>query len=102
MTHPWTNEAYSVARLEDHPWPRMAAAGLHLTLNSDDPAFIESDLGDEYAELARAFGYDFDAMVAIAQAGVDATWLTGSEKARVRERIAAAALDLGHAIMQPT
>ena len=42
--------ANSVERLEDHPWPRMAAAGLHLTLNSDDPAFIESDLGEEYAD----------------------------------------------------
>ncbi len=90
--------ANSVARLEDHPWPRMAAAGLHLTLNSDDPAFIESDLGDEYAALARAFGYDFETMVAIAQAGVDASWLSASEKTSVREQIAAAALDLGHAI----
>lgn len=93
--------ANSVARLEDHPWPRMAAAGLHLTLNSDDPAFIESDLGEEYAALAGAFGYDFDAMVAISLAGVDATWLTPGEKARIRERIAAAALDLGQAIMPP-
>ncbi len=90
--------ANSVARLEDHPWPEMAAAGLHITLNSDDPAFIESDLGDEYAALARAFGYDFDAMVAIAQAGVDATWLSASEKTSVREQIAAAALDLGRVI----
>ena len=76
----------------------MAAAGLHLTLNSDDPAFIESDLGDEYAALARAFGYDFDAMVAIAQAGVDATWLSASEKTSVRKQIAEAAVDLGRMI----
>ncbi len=60
----------------------MAAAGLDLTLNSDDPAFIESDLGDDDAP-ARAFGYDSEAIVAIAQARVDATWLTPSEKASV-------------------
>jgi adenosine deaminase len=87
-----------VDRLEDHPWPRMAAAGLHVTLNSDDPAFMRSDLGKEYAELARAFGYDFDAMVGIAQAGVDASWLADDEKAALRTRISTAAGELGSAI----
>jgi adenine deaminase len=90
--------ANSVSRLVDHPWPRMAAAGLHLTLNSDDPAFIESDLGEEYSALARAFGYGFDTMVQIALAGVDATWLTASEQAALRDRIRTAALELGPAI----
>ena len=90
--------ANSVPRLEDHPWPRMAAAGLHLTLNTDDPAFIESDLGEEYAALARAFGYGFDTMLQIALAGVDATWLTASEQAALRDRIRTAARALGPAI----
>lgn len=80
--------ANSVARLEDHAWPAMAAAGLHLTLNSDDPAFIGSDLGQEYAALASAFGYGFGEMVAIAMAGVDATWLDAGEKAALRDRVA--------------
>ena len=86
--------ANSVARLEDHPWPRMAAAGLHLTLNSDDPAFIRSDLGEEYAELARAFDYGLEAMTQIALAGVDATWLSDAEKAALRKRIGAEAASL--------
>jgi adenosine deaminase len=94
--------ANTVERLEDHPWPRMAAAGLHLTLNSDDPAFIRSHLGEEYAEVARAFDYDFDAMVAIALAGVDAAWLTGTEKAALRSRISTAAIELASSIGLPS
>jgi adenosine deaminase len=90
----------AVERLEDHPWPRMAAAGLHLTLNSDDPAFIRSNIGEEYTELARAFDYDFTAMVAIALAGVDAAWLTDTEKGALRSRISMAALDLARSIGQ--
>ena len=90
--------ANTVERLEDHPWPRMAAAGLHLTLNSDDPAFIRSNIGEEYAELARAFDYDFNAMVDIALAGVDAAWLTDTEKAVLRSRISTAALELASSI----
>ena len=93
--------ANSVSRLEDHPWPKMAAAGLHLTLNSDDPGFIESDLGEEYAALARAFGYDFDAMVRISLAGVDATWLTDDEKAGLRARVSSAAADLRQKMASP-
>jgi adenosine deaminase len=94
--------ANTIDRLEDHPWPRMVAAGLHLTLNSDDPAFIRSHLGEEYAELARAFDYGFDAMVAIALAGVDAAWLTDAEKAALRSRISTAALALASSIGSPT
>ncbi len=91
--------ANSVARLEDHPWPAMAAAGLHLTLNSDDPAFIESHLGEEYAALAHAFGYDLDRMARIALAGVDATWLPAAEQARLRDRIRGAVDDMRTSIV---
>lgn len=91
--------ANSVARLEDHPWPRMVEAGLHLTLNSDDPAFITSDLGAEYAALAAAFDLDFEAMVRIAIAGVDATWLSRSEQATIRRRIERSATDLGQRLV---
>lgn len=87
-----------VARLEDHPWPRMAAAGLHLTLNSDDPAFMSSNIGVEYAELARAFDYSFDDMTAISLAGVDAAWLTAAEKFALRSRITTAAVELARSI----
>ncbi len=86
--------ANSVPRLAEHPWPRMADAGLHLTLNSDDPAFIESDIGQEYAALADAFGYDLDQMASIALAGVDATWLPAAEQADLRARVRRAADDL--------
>jgi adenosine deaminase len=34
----------------------MAAAGLHLTLNSDDPAFIRSHLGEDLRPRRAAGG----------------------------------------------
>ena len=40
------------------------------------------------------FDYSFDAMVAIALAVVAAAWMTDSEKAALRSRISAAALEL--------
>jgi adenosine deaminase len=83
-----------VPSLEDHPWPRMEAAGLHLSLNTDDPAMVPSDLGKEYAELAKAFGYSFDHMVEISLAGVDATWLDDAGRRELRQRVSAAAGEL--------
>jgi hypothetical protein len=68
----WARLAYE--SVEDHPWPTMAASGLHLTLNSDDPAFIESDLGAEYAALAGAFGY----AAGSPGANVSDLWVPGS------------------------
>jgi adenosine deaminase len=89
--------AKAVPRLEDHPFPRMRLAGLHVTLNTDDPAMIDDDLGREYAACAAAFGYGFEEMVEIALAGVDAAWLDDAQKSELRRRITAGAASLAPA-----
>ncbi len=74
-------------RLEDHVYPQMREAGLLATVNTDDPALSDMDLGQEYDAVARAFDYDWDQMVAIALDGVEACWLDDSDKAELRARI---------------
>ena len=86
------------ASVEDHPWPRMREAGLHLTLNTDDPAMIGDDLGTEYATLARAHGYSFADTVEISLAGAEATWQDDDERRQLRERIRDGARDLQRAL----
>ena len=49
--------ANAFERLEDHSYPQMREAGLLATLNTDDPAFIDLDLGEEYRAVAEAFGW---------------------------------------------
>ncbi len=82
----------------EHPWPQMREAGLHVTLNTDDPAMIEDDLGKEYRTLAAAHGYGFAEMVEISLAGVDATWLDDDESRRLRERMRTKAGELQRAL----
>jgi adenosine deaminase len=72
----------------------MRAAGLLATLNTDDPAMTDLDLGYEYASVAEAFDYTFDDMVAIALDGVEATWLDPDAKRALRTRVTRAAEDL--------
>jgi adenosine deaminase len=83
--------ANAFAQLEDHIYPQMRAAGLLATLNTDDPALIDLDLGTEYRSVADAFGWDWSEMVAIALDGVEACWLDDTGKAELRQRITQAA-----------
>jgi adenosine deaminase len=46
-----------VDRLEDHPLPRMLAAGLLVTVNSDDPAYFGGYVEDNYRALGAALGF---------------------------------------------
>ncbi|MBX6388834.1 MAG: adenosine deaminase [Frankia sp.] len=73
--------------LGEHPFPAMRAAGLLATLNTDDPAMTDLDLGYEYASVAETFGYSFAEMVTIALDGVEASWLDDAGKRALRDRI---------------
>lgn len=92
--------ANAFPRLELHPYPRMRAAGLLATLNTDDPALTDLDLGREYLSVQRAFGYTWDDMVAIALDGVEATWLDDSERQALRRRVETEAAALGEALAE--
>lgn len=81
-------------RLEDHVYPQMRHAGLLATLNTDDPALIDLDLGTEYSSVADAFGWGWQEMVAISLDGIDACWLDDADKADLRQRTSAAAAAL--------
>jgi len=71
-------------RLEDHPFRRMREAGLLVTLNTDDPAMTDLDLGIEYRTVAAAQGMSLEEMFGVALDGVEATWLDDDEKRRLR------------------
>ena len=83
--------ANAFERLEDHVYPQMRASGLLATLNTDDPALSDLDLGAEYRSVAAAFGWGWDEMVGIALDGVEACWLDESDKAAARRAIETAA-----------
>jgi adenosine deaminase len=42
----------------EHPLPRLMAAGLYVTLNSDDPPMFSTTLNDEYVRAAQTFGWE--------------------------------------------
>jgi adenosine deaminase len=76
--------ANKVASLAEHPFRRMREAGLLATLNTDDPAMIGLDIGQEYRSVAEALDLSFEDMAAVALDGVEATWLDDDEKRSLR------------------
>jgi adenosine deaminase len=71
-------------RLADHPFKRMREAGLLATLNTDDPAMTDLDLGREYRSVAGALHMPWEAMVEVVVDGIEATWLDDDEKRNMR------------------
>ena len=82
------------ASLAEHVFPRMRATGLLATLNTDDPGLTDLDLTQEYANVAAAYDYSWDDLVAIAHDGVESSWLDADDRRALTRRITAAAGDL--------
>jgi len=81
-------------RLEDHPLASYREAGVLATVNTDDPALTDLDLGYEYRTVAAANDWGWDEMVQVSLDGVEATWLDEDEQRSLRARIIAAAEEL--------
>jgi len=86
--------ANAVPTLAQHPYRRMREAGLLATLNTDDPALTDLDLGQEYRSVMAAFGYTFQDMVQIALDGVEATWLDDADKLALSRHVEEQAVKL--------
>jgi adenosine deaminase len=71
-------------RLADHPFRQMREAGLLATINTDDPAMTDLDLGREYRSVAQALDLDFDAMAAVSLDGIAASWLDQADARAMR------------------
>ncbi|MEV0999240.1 adenosine deaminase [Nonomuraea sp. NPDC050202] len=69
-----------VARIEDHPLPRMLEEGLYVTLNSDDPPMFATTLAEEYRVAHRVFGFGKEELAQFARNGVRASYLGEGRK----------------------
>jgi adenosine deaminase len=70
----------AVPSIEAHPLRQLFDAGIHVTLNTDDPTFFNTTLNDEYRLAARVFGFNADELTTLALNGVRATFLPQHEQ----------------------
>jgi adenosine deaminase len=60
--------------LKSHPLDRLRLAGVPVTINTDDPALMSTDLVSEYLACADAFGWDAEVVRQVARSSVDASF----------------------------
>ncbi|MCJ0872385.1 adenosine deaminase [Streptomyces sp. AP-93] len=77
----------AVATLDEHPLKEMVAAGVLVTINSDDPPMFGSDLNNEYAVAARLLDLDERGLAQLAKNAVEASFLDPAGKAKLTAEI---------------
>jgi adenosine deaminase len=88
-----------VPDLASHPFERLRAAGVPVTVNSDDPPLFATTLTDEYGRLADAFGYDAETCGALALAALEASFLPEAEKGERRAAFRSELAALGEELL---
>jgi len=66
--------------LKDHPVPEMLRQGLHVTINSDDPAYFGGYVNENYRQLAAAVGLTREQLTLLARNSFEGSFLTSAEK----------------------
>jgi aminodeoxyfutalosine deaminase len=79
----------AVSSLDVHPLREFVAAGVPVTINSDDPPMFGTTLNREYEIAASLLGLDEAGLAALAVAAVDHAFAPDDVKARLRAEIAA-------------
>jgi adenosine deaminase len=73
--------------LKDHPVPEMLRQGLHVTLNSDDPAYFGGYVNENWRQLTDAVGLTRDQLVLLAKNSFEGSFLTSAEKSAYIDEI---------------
>ena len=79
----------SVPSLELHPLPSLVAAGVPVTINSDDPPMFSTSLCREYQVAADLLDLDEDGVADLAVAAVSASFAPAADRARILAEIEA-------------
>jgi aminodeoxyfutalosine deaminase len=77
----------AVASLDEHPLPALVAAGVPVSINSDDPPMFGTTLEQEYAVAARLLGLDAKGVADLARAAVQHSFLEPAGKAALLAEI---------------
>lgn len=77
------------ANAAEHPFPRLHAAGVPVTINSDDPPLFNTDLHNEVKLLADPFNFDIDTINQILLNGVRYSFLPDGEKQKMEAEFSA-------------
>jgi adenosine deaminase len=72
---------------EEHPLPKLRAAGVRVTLGSDDPPYFGASIGGEYEICRERFGFGDDELRSITRTAIRAAFCEESLKQRLIQKL---------------
>jgi adenosine deaminase len=85
--NPWSNYlTNSVRRIEDHPLKRLFDLGVRVTINSDDPEVLETNLNNEYRIAHEILGMSLEEIAVCNRYAAEASFIPQAEKGPVVAR----------------
>jgi adenosine deaminase len=78
-----------VSSLTTHPLPQMIAAGLYVTINTDDPSISQITLSDEYRLVEESLGFNRAQLAGRVLAAAEAAFITADRRQVLIEKIMA-------------
>jgi len=82
--NPWSNYlTNSVRTIEEHPLKKLFDLGVKVTINSDDPEVLETNLNNEYRIAHEILGMSMEDIMTCNRYAYEASFLPEMEKKRV-------------------
>jgi adenosine deaminase len=82
--NPWSNYlTNSVARIEEHPLKQLFDRGVRVTINSDDPELLDTNLNNEYRIAHEILGMSLAEIAVCNRYAVEASFLPAETKQAV-------------------
>ncbi len=86
--NPWSNYlTNSVRTIEEHPLKKLFDLGVRVTINSDDPEVLDTNLNNEYRIAHEILGMSMEDIATCNQYAYEASFLPLDEKRRAWEKI---------------
>lgn len=73
----------TIATLDEHPLLRLDAAGVRVTINSDDPAYFGGYVGDNFTAVRDALGVTAEQAERFARTSIEASFASDDRKAEL-------------------
>jgi adenosine deaminase len=70
-----------------HPFRALHAAGVPLTINTDDPGYIGVDLAEEFVKIATLMGWGLADLAGVTRQAIGATFAPPSTKRSLHARL---------------
>jgi len=82
--NPWSNYLTNAVRtIEEHPLKKLFDLGLRVTINSDDPEVLDTNLNNEYRIAHEVLGMSMDEIAACNRYAFEASFLPEHQKSRI-------------------